>query len=218
MVDGLTPQDPMGSPVDQGADVGAAASPESGKKGLFASPAAKIIGIVVAVLVVLGLLGLVFFIVTSFIFVNEAQDMLDDAVQQPMTETGESAEATESVPVEPAPIDYETIFTFRDIFDPLIKEPPSVDESATTTTDGSTSTEGKLTAAVSDGTLYVEAIVIENGVSTAVALYEGDEYRLASGDAIPGTPWQALTVSESSVVMLYGDQQVVLSVGQGTSR
>lgn len=206
----------MDTPVEQGTEGGAPASPEGEKKGLFSSPAAKIIGIVVAVFVVLGILGLVFFIVTSFIFVNEAQDMLDEALQQPVTESGESAETTDAVPVEPDPMDYNTIFTFRDIFDPLIKAPPATDESVPS--DGSSTTEGKLTADVSEGTLYVEAIVIENGVSTAVALYEGTEYRLVDGDGIPGTPWEALIVNDSSVVMLYGDQQVVLSVGQGTSR
>jgi hypothetical protein len=208
----------MGTPAGADAEGGSPVPPEEEKKGLFANPVARIVGIIVAVFVVLGLIGLVFFLVTSFIFVNEAQDMLDETLEQPITESGESVEATEAAAVEPEPIDYETIFTFRDIFDPLLKAPCSGDESSTVDGTADGTAEGKFTADSSDGTLFIQAIVIQDGVSTAVALYEETEYRLVEGDDIPGTPWEALTVNESSVVMLYGDQQVVLSVGQGTTR
>ena len=216
MVDGLTPQDPAGQPVDPALDGQAPLSPEEEKKGLFSNPVVKIIGIVVGVLVVLGICGVVAMLLFSFFFVDEAQDALDEMAVESTTATGTaSAESTSAVAVEPDPIDYNRIFTFRDIFNPLLEAPLVCETSETV--EGTTTTEGKLTAEVSEGTLYLEAIVIENGEPTAVLLWNGEEYRLTEGEGIPGTPWLVLTIDDSSVTMLYGDQQVVLSVGQGTS-
>jgi hypothetical protein len=219
VVDGLTPQDPAGQPFDAVDESGAPLPPEEEKKGLFSSPIAKILGIVAAILVVLVICGVIAMLVFTFFIAEEAQDVMDDAASQAATETapaGGSSEATGVVPVEPEPVSYSRIFTFRDIFDPYYSAPIICD--TTGTVEGTSTTEGKLTADVSSGTLYLEAIVIENGEPTAVLLWEGTEYRLTEGQGIPGTPWLVLTINETSVVMLYGDQQVVLSIGQGTSR
>ena len=214
MVDGLTPDDAMNAPLDPTIEDGAGL--DEGKKGLFSSPLAKILGIVAAIIVVLGILGVIAVIAFTFFFASDVQDELQNQLDSAAATETASAEGTESVPVEPEPVAYSEIFTFRDIFDPLVIAPITCETSGSAET--SSATEGKLTADVSSGTLYLEAIAIEDGASTAVVLYDGTEYRLTEGTGVPGTPWMVLSVNESSVVMLYGDQQVILSVGQGTSR
>ena len=220
MVDGLTPQDPIGTPTDPvGSDSETLLPDEVEKKrGFFSSPTGKIVGIIAAALIVLGILGVLAVSVYSFMFVNDAQKAIQAGMESAVS-TGAataSGEATEAVPVEPDAVALNTIFTFRDIFDPLVKQPPESTETSGSTEN--TSTEGKLSADVSEGTLYLQSIVTEDGVPKAVLLWNGDEYRLAEGESIPGTPWEVRTINDSSVVMLYGDQQVTLSVGQGTSK
>jgi hypothetical protein len=215
VVDDLTPDSPAGQPVDPVGE--GTSSPPEQKTGLFANPVVRIIGIVAAVLLVLGICAVVAMLLFTFFLAGEAEDMLDEAQVQSTTPTGTaSAEATGAAPSEPDPISYSRLFTFRDIFNPFY-EAPIVCET-TGTVEGTSTTEGKLTADVSEDTLFLEAVVIEDGQSTAVVLFNGEEYRLVEGDSVPGTPWQVLTVGETSVVMLYGDQQVTLSIGQGTSR
>jgi len=51
-----------------------------------------------------------------------------------------------------------------------------------------------------------------------VLLLNDQTYTLAAGEVISGTPWQVLSVSSTSVTMLYGDTQVTLTVGQGITK
>ena len=58
----------------------------------------------------------------------------------------------------------------------------------------------------------------ENGKLKAVLVWEDDTHVLAAGGTIPDTAWKVLSVSKTQVVMLYGDEQVVLSIGQGVKK
>ena len=71
---------------------------------------------------------------------------------------------------------------------------------------------------MSANTLYLEGVVTQDGVMMAVLRYNGQVYTLAPGGVIPGTPWQVLRVTSTSVTMLYGDIQVTLAVGQGITK
>lgn len=200
----MTPQDP-GQPISE------IAEEQGAKKGFFATPTGRIVTIVVAVLVFLGIASAVALFAFGFFVKNQAEDMLTDVVKQASSQvtTGVagSETATGGPAIEPAAIAPQDIFTFRDIFDPLIK--PPVEESATET---STITDPE------GDTLYLEDITSEDGAAVAVMLYNGTEYRLKVGGTIPDTPWQVLSIGDTSVVMLYGDSQVTLSIGQGTSK
>lgn len=204
MVDQMTPQDP-GQPISEPAEEQVA------KQGFFATPTGRIVMIVVAVLVFLGIASAVALFAFGFFVKNQAEDMLTDVAKQVSSQVATSVAGSQSatgVPaVEPAAIAPQDIFTFRDIFEPLIKPPV---EQSTTETSTITDPEGD--------TLYLEDITSEDGAAVAVMLYNGTEHRLKVGGTIPDTPWQVLSIGDTSVVMLYGDSQVTLSIGQGTSK
>lgn len=204
MVDQMTPPEP-GQPVEPTIEI-----PE--KKGFLSTGAGKAVAIVLAVLLFLGIAGAVAVFAFGFWVSNKAEDALSDAVKevssQVTTVAAGSEVATDGPAVEPAAIAPEDIFTFRDIFDPLVK--PAVEESSSTEASSTTDTEPDV--------LYLEDIVSEDGAAVAVLLLNGSEHRLKVGGTIENTPWQVLSIGSSSVVMLYGDSQVTLSIGQGTSK
>jgi len=200
----MTPPEP-GQPLDQAMEI-----PE--KKGFLSTGAGKAIAIVLAVLLFLGIAGAVAVFALGFWVSNKAEDVLSDAVKeassQVTTVAAGSEVATDGPAVEPAAIAPEDIFTFRDIFDPLVK--PAVEESS--------STDASSTADSEPDVLYLEDITSEDGAAVAVLLLNGNEHRLKVGGTIPNTPWQVLSIGDTSVVMLFGDSQVTLSIGQGTSK
>lgn len=212
MVDDLTPQSPM--TPSSGAPVG-----DPGQKpGFFKTTAGKITAIVLAVLAFLVIAGVVTFAVITFVFVDAVQDGFDQAVNQGQGAQGSSAEATVAPIVEPSEVPLSAIFTFRDIFNPLIKPEPEEESTSTVTPGSGTSTPGTPGSTVGEpDTLYLQDIVVENGVSKAVLLLNGATFTLAEGEAISGTPWLVLDISTGAVTMLYGDSQVTLVVGQGVS-
>lgn len=124
--------------------------------------------------------------------------------------TGATAAAAPAGPA--AEIANSEVFTFRDIFIPLLKAAPT----GTGTGGGTTPTDTVTPTA--NGTLYLDNVVLENGVQKAVLRYNGKTYTLAAGESIPSSPWQVQSVSASSVTMLFGDVQVHLAVGQGITK
>jgi hypothetical protein len=106
------------------------------------------------------------------------------------------------------------VFTFRDIFEPLLKPipEPSPDATPTTTPDGQTP-DGQ--TPMVPGVLYLVDMITEDGILKGVFVLNGERYTLAPGDSIPDTPWQLLRISPTEVTMLYGDQQITLTIGQG---
>ncbi len=200
MVDDLTPQDqaPTGEPL-----------PELEKKpGFFSTSTGRIVLIVGAVLAFLAVAGVVVAVVMTFFLGNAVEDALVNGTGSGASQDASSTTDAEASPVEPSDIPLSDIFTFRDIFEPLVKPAPSVEASGS-------STETSGTATGEAGTLYLQDIVVEDGVTKAVLLYNGTLYSLPEGGVVTGTPWQVLSIGSSSVVMLYGDSQISLSVGQG---
>ncbi len=136
----------------------------------------------------------------------------------PLEQAPVAAQSAEEV-VEPAPVPLKRVFTFRDIFDPLIEPAPEAASGSGTTsgTDpgvtGSTTTTS--TASANDGTLTLQNVVSVDGEPAAVLLLNGQTYTLKEGGVISGTPWKVLSIDGQTVIMLYGDVQVTLSVGHG---
>lgn len=195
------------SPVPQG-DGSVAAGKPGGNKTLFI-----VIGAIALLAVVVGIAAAV----VVFVIGGAADEVTITTGISPKPSTGASATTT-AAPVASGPAEAvanEEVFTFRDIFDPLAGALPSTTTS--TTTPGTTDTPVDTTEYAAD-TLYLLAIQVEGDVSKAQMVWNQQELLLAEGDVISGTPWKVLEIRTSDVVMLYGDQQVVLSVGQGISK
>lgn len=166
--------------------------------------------------------------------------------QQTTQTTPPSVESTTvDEPIEP--VGNEHVFQFRDLFLPLLKEnPPAVTPVAGTgtttggttggTTTGGTTTGGTTTGGTTGGTtttgttggttgggtgldtLVLQDIVTDNGTRKAVLELGGETFTLAAGERLEDTPWKVLRVGDSSVTLLFGDSQVVLTVGQGIQK
>lgn len=180
--------------------------------GFLTTPSGKIVAIVVGVSALGIVLGLVFVIV-MFVFGDQTAELVQETPPA-------AASATTTSTVEPkspaSEIANAELFTFRDIFDPLLK--PVATASAGT---GAATPSGTTTDTVTPttaGTLYLDGVVTENGVLKAQLRYNGTSYTLGAGGSIPNSPWQVLRVSSSAVTMLYGDVQVTLAVGQGITK
>jgi hypothetical protein len=184
----------------------AAATKGSSRSGL---------GTIVLALAGLAIVGGVIAALVLFVFADKPADIEvrtpeKPAASQPAGTTSPAAPQSATV----TPVRNDQVFTFRDVFEPLLK-PINKPTASTTTT---TSTAIVDTSDYSANTLYLIGIVTEDGVMKAVLVWDQAEMKLAEGQSISGTPWKVLGVRETSVIMLYGDQQVVLTVGQGIQK
>jgi len=200
---------------DEQANVtGAAPAPEK-KPGLFSTPTGRIVGIVVG-LGVLGIIVGVAIAIVMFVFADKAVDELQtEILEQTQTDTGSTTSTETVVAAGPAAeIPNSQLFTFRNIFEPLLKPIEEVTTTPSSTTTATPDTDTPDTANV----LYLDGVVTEEGIMKAVLRYNGATYTLGPGESIPNTPWAVLRVSSTSVTMLYGDIQVTLAVGQGITK
>lgn len=206
MVDDLTPQESAAVPD------GTAAVDPAAKQGFMSTTLGKVVVIGGAAVVLLSILGVVAFFLVTSLFIGGAEDAVTDLTQgiesQITSGTVSLDSAQAAVATEPGDVPLSSIFTFRDVFDPLIKAPAE-----------ETSTVGALDPdfVPEPDTLYLLDIVVENGVSLAVLLYNDALVSVPEGGIVAGTPWMVLTINSGSVTMLYGDSQVTLVVGQGVS-
>lgn len=137
------------------------------------------------------------------------------------------------VPDEP-PLDVpiSDVFSFRDIFKPTVKPTKlstTPTESTETSGPGGTTPGGNNSSnnsnessptktSVGENTLFLQDIVTEDGQQVAVLILGSTEYRAKEGDRLDDTPWKVLEIDDNSVVMLFGDTQLTLSVGQGLTK
>lgn len=198
MVDNLTPQDQGAAMPD--------ASGQVGKQGFFSTTAGRIVIIVGAVMAFLTIAGIVAAVVAVFWLRGVAEDAMVDISNQIESQTSSASTSTagsESPASEPDEMPLDSIFTFRDIFDPLVKPAPATEPTETAVFEGAADT------------LYLLDIIVEDGVTKAILWYNGTEYTAAEGEILGATAWQVLDIGTSSAVMLFGDTQITLSVGQG---
>ncbi len=199
----MNPDVPPGS-----APVSAEASGEAkppNRKGLF---------IALGALAVLAVIAGIAVALVVFVFngaKNEVEVRVTPTEQNGAATTTSTSTAEASGPADPVAND--EVFTFRDIFDPLAGE--IAVETATTATDTTTTVD---TSEYAADTLYLLNILTDGTTQWALMVWDQKEIQLAEGDVISGTPWKVLDIRTDDVVMLYGDQQVVLSVGQGITK
>jgi hypothetical protein len=175
------------------------------------------------VLLALGALVIIAGIVAAlalFVFNNKPADIEVRAPQTPAaSESSGTASPTTGVGTKVTAVGNDQVFTFRDVFEPLLKPVNQTTTNTNTTTNTSTTTTTPVDSSdYSADTLYLIDIITEGGVQKAVMVWDKEEMKLAEGQSIVGTPWKVLDIRESSVIMLYGDQQVTLTVGQGISK
>ena len=190
-------------------------APDPGTKstaGFLATTTGKVILGVAALVVLLMIAGV---IVAIFAFGGVAGWLKSGRVTVKSTTVTASVATTSAVgavpAVEPAEEPLTSSFTFRNVFAPSIKPPvpPSAETTASSGTSGSTD---------SPDTLYLVDIVTVDGVQKGVFVWNGVTYTEGAGGVIDSSPWKVLEVNSDSVVMLYGDTQVTLALGQGVSK
>ncbi len=169
--------------------------------------------IALGALAVLAVIGGIAAALIMFVFQapNEVEVRTPGATtpQQSATATTQTAASAKPAPA----VANDEVFTFRDVFKPL------AGKSVTTTTTATENTTDTIDVnEYAADTLYLVSIGSDSGTPYANMVWNSKTYKLNEGDAIPDTPWKVLTIRTSDVVMLYGDQQVVLSVGQGISK
>ncbi len=174
------------------------------------------LGTVLLALGALVVIGGIIAALALFVFVEKPADIAVRAPQTPASsEPSGTASPTAAAGIKVTAVGNDQVFTFRDIFEPLLKP---VKQTTTTTTTSTTTTTPVDTSDYSANTLYLIDIVTEGGVQKAVMVWDKEEMKLSEGQSIAGTPWKVLDIRETSVIMLYGDQQVTLTVGQGIQK
>jgi hypothetical protein len=174
-----------------------------GVKGFFATTLGKIVIIGGAIVVLLTIVTVVAVIVLGAIGVGLVEQAVNDTAGSvpPAQVTGSQA-ATSAVAAVPVIANSE-VFTPRDPFQRVV-----VPKSAMAT--------AGVDASEDDAhTLTLLEIIEENSVRKAVLRLGATMYTLAAGEQLGTTPWKVLAVGSNSVTMLYGDSQIVLTVGQG---
>ena len=87
-------------------------------------------------------------------------------------------------------------------------------DSERNTTDG----EDNGGTSVPANTLLLEDVSEVDGEPVATFTWNGQEYTVGEGDQLGDSPWQVVDISGDTVVMLYGDNRVTLTVGQGITK
>jgi len=179
------------------------------RAGFFSTTAGKLVigGVaIVAVLATIAGIGI-------FFMFGQASDQAGEeaVVTQPQTQAPSAGQGGAEASATPRPMpEPEDLFTFRNVFEPTAEV-----ELAPETTDSSS--DGG-TVDVSDNTLYLAGVSTVDGEPVAELVWNGQTYMLKEGESIPNSPWQVLSIEGDTVVMLYGDSRITLTVGQGISK
>jgi hypothetical protein len=201
------------SAVEPDAGPGAAARGGAAKgTGFFSSTLGRLLLIGCAVSVVLGIIGVAVVLVLGMFAAKTVSDTLSNAPASVTSvptggtgaETSGGAGAMSLVPTEPPAVPTiatRDIFTPRDPFEEI--KPPVIP------------TE---TVKVDQDVLVLKDIITEDGVRKGVFTYNGVQYVGGAGDVLGTTNWKVLAVHDSSADVLFGDDRVTLSVGQGIQK
>lgn len=190
-------------------------STQGGRRGLVSSRAGKVAIGGMLLLLVLAVAAGAFFVFfggssdPGSVDPAPAASASNTAVAQSAPTAPPSADVT-MTPIEPQEVPLTDVFTFRDIFEPLVKAP------TTTTATGGTSSGG--TTQASANTILLQDITSENGEAKAVLVWNGTTYTVGEGEQVGDSPWKVLSIQSDSVIMLYGDVQVPLSIGQAITK
>lgn len=201
MVDNVQSQSPDGAPGGPRPKSGAAAF-------LSSSTGRLVVGGTALFLVVVAIGALAFF----FLLKTGADVAPTTTTTRPVSQTT-TLSAPPSNPPE-APL--KDTFTFRNVFAPTVHPArPAPTGSGATPIDGSNETTGTGGTGGAIDALVLQSIVTDSGERVATFTWRGTTYEAREGDAIGTSPWKVLEIYSDSVLLLFGDSRVTLSVGQG---
>ncbi len=128
----------------------------------------------------------------------------------------EEAKETEK---EEKPVEIETfeVFEYRNPFKPTVQIEKEIETEAsiTTATATGTSTATGITQTTGGSVpLSLEDIYTENGQQYANVVYGGKSYQVTSGDRIADSPYQVQSIGTDSITLLYGDDRIVIRLGE----
>jgi len=179
------------------------------KGGFLGTTTGKLVIGGVALLLVLGAIGAA----VAYFFMSGAVDGSVQVTTPPQSTSSASGSITSTeTPVNPAERSLASTFTFRNVFAPSVKA-----TFETTATTASSATSGTVPN-VPRNTLLLQDIVSQDGKPVAVFVWNGETYSVNEGERVGDSPWKVVQINSDSVLMLYGDSQVTLSVGQGVSK
>jgi hypothetical protein len=198
---GVSRVDPEGGP-------GPAATKPDKRKGFFSTALGRALLIGLGVAVILGIIGVVVVLVLG-VFASNTGTVTGGSVAGKSTAgaTGAESSATAAASVVPSEPPLVPVIANRDVFsprDPFEEIKPPVVPSET--------------VKVEENVLVLKDIVTEDGVRKGVFTYNGVQYVGGPGDVLGRTNWKVLAVYESSADVLFGDDRVTLSVGQGIQK
>ena len=179
---------------------------KSGLAGFLSTTIGKVVVGGVLVVVLAGILGAILF----FYLLSQVPDELEVVVTP--TTGSPSATATDAAPApqqRPSP-KVENTFTFRNVFRPTVK--PAIPASETADASGTAGVN------VPPDTLYLQDVKVVDGEEVAVLIWNGQTYEAGEGESLGDTPWKVLSIDGNTVVMLYGDSRVTLTVGQAVGK
>jgi hypothetical protein len=136
------------------------------------------------------------------------------------TSSAGAPESSSAETISIAPIGNADVYTARDPFQPRIPLPAAPTTSSSNTT-GSSDTTGSgggssttTGTATDNNTLTLLSVSTVDGVRKGKFQIGSTIYVAGAGEQLGSTPWQVVSVGSNSAVVLYGDEQVTLVVGQ----
>lgn len=202
--------DSFGTPdATTGQSAEAAADGAAPRQGFLSTTVGKLVVGGIALVLILGAVAAVFFI----FILNKASDEIPQPPVVVPVETTSTPDG-EGEPVERPEVPLEDTFAFRNIFQPTIK----ITVASSDSDDGTDGTADGEIPDVPPDTLFLMSVSTVDGEPVAELIWNGQQYSLKEGESIPDTPWQVLSISGDTVVMLYGDARVTLTAGQGISK
>lgn len=198
------------------------ATPATGGTSFLATPRGKLAagGAVLALLAIAGI-AVAIFVFGGALLSNPGGSDDGSTGRTPSVATTPVAPAAPAVNPPQKPLS--SSFTFRNVFAPTIM-PPSVEISTqpapvvvvapvdTPTEPGVTPPPVVLT------TLTLTDIITEGDAHKGVFTYGTLTQTAGNGEVIGDSPWKVLEVGSDSVLMLFGDTQVTISIGQGIAK
>lgn len=198
--------------------------PAEKQPGFFSTRNGKIVIGAVGLFLVLLIAGgaVAYFLINGML--NQAANQGAVVVKKSATASGSatgtaSATATAAPIVNPPEKPLSSTFTFRNIFAPSVSPVyPASASSSTTSTSGSSTTTSTTSIPTEKDTLFLMSISTVNGEKQATFAWNGVLYTVGEGDQVDDSPWKVVSIGSNSAVMLFGDTQVTLTVGQGQSK
>jgi len=200
-----------------------AAQPATGRTAFLGTNRGRLIAVVavVVLLVIAGVAAAALFLFGGSLLSGGDGDAFEPIPKAPVSATTTSAA---SVPIEnPPQKPLSASFTFRNVFAPTIMPPAAEATTAVEpepqppadTGNGSTT---ESTTPEPTSTLTLTDIITEGDAHKGVFSLDGTTYTAGNGETLGSSPWKVIEVGSDSVLMLYGDSQVTISIGQGITK